>query len=224
MLNLLTKAACALAQSNILGDTDHPKNLPNDRDESQYPYLKINLFSTLAFFLWREKQSSFFSKIVNQQIWPILSGLTGKDRALAHGAWIKAYPAVWLEDRDRARKAIETFPPVVRNECVFALSFALLRKQPPGEPFDDDPRSTNTNEALSYSDIRNLLHLCEETDEDFTIFSVFESIALKVTAKQSEIMLTREQETEITRLMLEISEREIADKTQNSTYWFSDIV
>ena len=211
MLNLLTKAACALAQSNILGDTDIQK-ICQMIERAQYPYLKINLFSTLAFFLWREKQSSFFSKIVNQQIWPILSGLTGKDRALAHGAWIKAYPAVWLEDRDRARKAIETFPPVVRNECVFALSFALLRKQPPGEPFDDDPRSTNTNEALSYSDIRNLLHLCEETDEDFTIFSVFESIALKVTAKQSEIMLTREQETEITRLMLEISERKLPIK------------
>ena len=208
MLNLLTKAACALARSNILGDKDIQK-ICHMIGMVPYPYLKVNLFSTLAFFLWREKQFSFFSKIVNQQIWPMLSSLTGEDRALAHWAWTKAYPAVWLEDRDRARRAIETFPRVVRNECVSALSFALLRKQPPGEPFDDDPRNTNTSETLSYSDIQNLLHLCEETDEDFTIFSVFESIALKVTAKQSEIVLTLEQKTEITRLMLEISERRL---------------
>ena len=208
MLNLLTKAACALAQSNSLTDTDLEKTCQMI-DRVQYPYLKINLFSTLAFFLWREEQSSFFSKIVNQKIWPMLSGLKDKDQAPAHWAWIKAYPAVWLEDRDRARKAIETFPPLVRNECVSALSFALLRKQPPGEPFDDNPRGTKTSGALNYSDIRNLLHLCEETNEDFMIFTVFESIALKVTAKQSEIMLTREQKTEITRLMLEISERKL---------------
>ena len=211
MLNLLTKAAGALAQSNILRDTDIQKTCQMI-ERIQYPYLKINLFSTLAFFLWREKQFSFFSKIVNQQICPMLSRLTGKDHALSHGAWIKAYPVVWLEDRDRARKAIKAFPAAVRNECVSALSSALLNKQPPGEPFDNDPHNINTSEPLDYPDIRNLLHLCEETDEDFTILTVFESIASKVTAKQSETTLTREQKTEITRLMLEISEKKLPIK------------
>ena len=132
-----------------------------------------------------------------------------KDRALLYEAWIKAYPAVWIDDRDRARRAIESFPSVVRNKCISVLSFALMRKQPPGEPSDDDPHNTNTRESLNYSDIQNLLHLCEETDEDFLIFTVFELIASQVTAKQSKINLTRDQKTEITRNMLEISETKL---------------
>ena len=119
-------------------------------------------------------------------------------------------PAVWLEDRDRARKAIATFPLEARNECISALSFALLRKQPPGEPFDDDPHKTKA--SLSYSEIQNLLHLCEETDEDFMIFTVFESIASKVTSKQSTVTLTRDQKAEITRRMLQISETKLPVK------------
>ena len=209
MLNLLTKAACALAKSNILGEDDIQR-ICEMIERVRGPYLKINLFSTLAFFLWREERNSFSSQIVNQQIWPILSSLTDKkDRALLYEAWIKAYPAVWIDDRDRARRAIESFPSVVRNKCISVLSFALMRKQPPGEPSDDDPHNTNTRESLNYSDIQNLLHLCEETDEDFLIFTVFELIASQVTAKQSKINLTRDQKTEITRNMLEISETKL---------------
>lgn len=209
MLDLLTKAACALSKSKLLADKDVQKicgMIKRVRD----PHLKVNLFSRLAFFLWPQEQNSFFSDIVNQQIWPELSKLTGKDHAPTHWAWTKAYPVVWLEDRDRARRGIATFPPEVRNECISALSLALLRKQPPGEPFDDD--SHKTKFPLNYSEIQNLLHLCEETDEDFMIFTVFESIASKVTSKQSSATLTRNQKAEIARRMLEISETKLPMK------------
>ena len=76
MLNLLTKAACALAKSNILGEDDIQR-ICEMIERVRGPYLKINLFSTLAFFLWREERNSFSSQIVNQQIWPILSQLDG---------------------------------------------------------------------------------------------------------------------------------------------------
>ena len=209
ILDLLTKAACALSKSKLLAGKDVQRicgMIQRVRD----PHLKVDLFSRLAFFLWPQEQNSFFSDIVNRQIWPVLSSLTGKDHALTHWAWSKAYPAVWLEDRDRARKAIATFPLEARNECISALSFALLRKQPPGEPFDDDPHKAKA--SLSYSEIQNLLHLCEETDEDFMIFTVFESIASKVTSKQSTVTLTRDQKAEITRRMLEISETKLPVK------------
>ena len=211
VLDLLIKATFALAKSDLFIKDDFQrtcKMIERLRD----PYLKVNLFSTLAFFLWREDQTSFFSEIVNQQIWSTLSGMEGRDRALTHRAWVVAYPVVWLEDRDRARNAVETFPPAVRNECTSALSLALLRKQPLSEPFDDDSRNADTKVSLSYSDILNLLHLCEETDEDFMIFTVFEQIASKVTARQSKIGLTRDQKAEITRRMVEISETRLPVK------------
>ena len=138
LLDLLAKSAFALAKSGSLVQEDIQR-ICKMIDVVRDPYFKINLFSRLAFFLWRKNQSLFFSDIVNRQILPALYGLNdkNKDRTLIHRAWTIAYPAVWLEDRDKARRAVEDFPPFVRNECVFALSFSLLRKQPLGEPFDD---------------------------------------------------------------------------------------
>lgn len=205
ILDLLTKASFALAKSDLLTKNDIQricKMIGGIRD----PWLRVDLFSTLAFFLWRENQTSSFLEIVNQQIWPTLSNLNSRDRALTHRAWVVAYPTLWIENRDRARDAVATFPSAVRNECTFALIFTLLRKQPLGEPFDHDSHNAETKVSLSYSDIENLLQLCKETDEDFMIFNVFEQIASKVSSRQSKIHLTREQKAEIARRMLKISE------------------
>ena len=203
IIDLITKAAWALAQSCLLTHND-VQRICSLINRVRDPFVKVNLYSKLAFFLWRENRTNFFSEIVNQHIWPTLTNLTGNDRTLLYNAWRNAYPSIWLEDRDRARNSIGELPSEVRDDCTSALSYALLRKQPPGEPFDDESYSTKT--LLSYPDIRNLLQLCEETDEDFMIFIVFEWISSAVSVKNSKIRLTRDQKAEITRRMLEIAE------------------
>ena len=104
ILDLLVKATSGLARSGLMEPNDlHQvyKLLGRAPD----PYMKICLFSKLAFFLWREKQSDLFTEIVNQEIWPNLSTLDGPDRELIYKSWISAYAVVWLDDRDRARTA-----------------------------------------------------------------------------------------------------------------------
>ena len=205
ILDLLTKASYALAKSKLLTDDDVTRvcdmtaRVPDLRQ-------KVALLSTLAFYLWRAGESHRFSEVVNQQVWPALSNLSGKDCAVAYGAWYIAYPAVWLDDRDRARDGISHFPASVRDDCTNALSRALLEKQPPGEAFD----SSNSGAFhLNFSDIQNVLKLSEETDEDFSIFANFECVASEVTARRSTVSLTREQKAEISRRMLEISEQKL---------------
>ena len=205
ILDLLTKATYALAKSKLLTDKDVTRvcdmtaRVPDLRQ-------KVALLSTLAFYLWRAGESHHFSEVVNQQVWPALSSLSGKDCAAAYGAWCYAYPAVWLDDRDRARDGISHFPASVRDDCTNALSRALLQKQPPGEAFD----SSNSGAFhLKFSDIQTVLKLSEETDEDYSIFANFECVASEVTARRSTVSLTREQKAEISRRMLEISEQKL---------------
>ena len=205
ILDLLTKASYALAKSKLLTDDDVTRvcdmtaRVPDLRQ-------KVALLSTLAFYLWRAGESHRFSEVVNQQVWPALSNLSGKDCAAAYGAWCFAYPAVWLDDRDRARDGISHFPASVRDDCTNALSRALLQKQPPGEAFD----SSNSGAFyLNFSDIQNVLKLSEETDEDYSIFANFECVASEVTARRPTVSLTREQKAEISRRMLEISEQKL---------------
>ena len=208
ILDLLTKASYALAESDLLSDNDIARvcdMVGRVADLEQ----KVDLFSTLAFYFWRAGKSHRFSEIVNQQVWPALKSLSGKDRVTAYRAWQCAYPAVWLDDRDRARHAISQFPASVRDKCTFTLSLALLQKQPPGEPFDDSNSATS---LLRFSDIQNLLQLSEETEEDRVIFAIFEWIASDVTGPRSKVRLTNDQRAEVRRRMLEISERKLPMK------------
>ncbi len=211
LIDLITKATWALAKSSLLTDDDIQivcVLIEKIRD----PFMRVNLFSTLAFYLWRENHTEFFSKIVDQHIWSTLNKIKGSDRTLIYSAWRNAYPSVWLNDRDRARSAIKNFPAEIREDCTSTLCYSLLRKQPPGEPFDDE--SHRTDPMLSYSDIQNLLQLCNETDEDFMIFFIFEWIASVVSERNPKIHLTREQKAEISRRMLEISKTKLPAKNR----------
>ncbi len=205
ILDLLAKASYALAESCLLSSDDVTRvcsMMARVPDLQQ----RVSLLSTLAFYLWRAGEARHFSSVVNQQVWPSLSKLSGNDHVERYEAWVYAYPAVWLDDRDRARNEISEFPTSVRDECTYSLSLALLQKQPPGEAFDD---SNSRASPLNYSDIQNLLQLSEETDEDFKIFSIFESIASNLKENRSSISLTREQKAEVSRRMLEIAERRL---------------
>ena len=75
---------------------------------------------------------------------PLVNGLSPSDLALLYAAWTAVYPVVWLEDRDRARNGVSSFPVHVRDACTSALSFSLLRGQPADEPFDDEARNTKS--------------------------------------------------------------------------------
>ena len=112
---------------------------------------------------------------------------------------------------------ISQFPVSVKDECIFSLSLALLQKQPPREPCGDSNSATS---LLTYPDIQNLLQLSEETEEDSTIFAIFEWIASDVTGPQSKVRVTKDQKAEIRRRMLEISERKlpIMERIQHTGY------
>ena len=171
------------------------------------PYLGIKGLSTLALYLRREDCLRECSEVVNQRILPALLRLPNTDNTLQHRAWISAYPAVWLEDRDQARKSISGFPTAVKDQCISALCYALLRRQPTSEPFDRASR--NRRAPLEYADIKHLLRLCEETQEDYTICSVFEWIADEVASTRSTARLTRDQKAEISRSMIDIARRRL---------------
>ena len=203
VLDLLTKALCTLARADLLhdNDVDRIRCMISKIDD---PYLRVRLFSRLAFFFFREEKQSHFSTIVNSNIWKELDQLKDKDKELLYRAWVSAYGVIWLENRDRARDALATFPKSVRNPAIQNLCFALLHKLPSGEPFDG--RGKKKLPTLTYADIRNLLILCSELEEDSLIFAVFEDIADQIENPEFAVKFTRDQKAEIGRLMSEIAD------------------
>ena len=203
ILGLLTKASCALSRAGLLRSADVRRicsmvgGLPD-------VYMRVRLFSRLAFFYWREGETAHFASIVNEHIWSELDSLADGDQELLFTSWIDAYGVVWLENRDRARSTISSFPESVRHSCVRNLCFSLLYRLPPGEPVDG--RGKSPSSSLTYSDIHNLLILCEEVDDDVTIFGVLEGIADQIEASGYVSRLTRDQKAEIGRLMHEVAE------------------
>ena len=202
VLSLLTKASSALSRAGLL-EPDDVRRICLMVTDVPDRYMRVQLFSRLAFFYWEQEQRAHFASIVNDYIWKELDGLRTGDQELLFLAWIDAYRVVWLENRDRARNAVAEFPKTVRYSCVQDLCWALLYKLPPGEPFDGRGRGQST---LTYSDIRNLLILCDEIDDDGAIFGVLEGIADQAGDTDHDIRLTRDQQAEIGRLIHEISD------------------
>ena len=202
VLALLTKSSCALARAGLLHDGD-VRRICSMISEIHDPFLRVRLFSWLAFYYWREGEHGHFSTIVNTYIWRELDDLVDGDRELRFRAWVNAYGVVWLENRDRARDAVAAYPKSVRYPSVRNLCFALLYKQPSGEPLDG--RGKKRPAILNFTDIHNLLTLCDELEVDHAIFSVFEGIADQIENPNQAVKLTRDQKAEISRLMQEIA-------------------
>ena len=217
LADLMCKTAWALAKSNLLQESDLQR-VCELIDKLPEPQTQIELFSTLAFFLWRENQSQFVSNIVHHHIVTKLNHFSKHENAVLYKAWSIAYPTVWLVDRDLARKKTEHFPINVKDSCITSLIFAILRKQPPGEPFDDE--KCNVQVLLDYADIQNLLTLCQEINDDNVIFRVFDSIATVFSEKKYSVKFTHDQKAEVIRTMLEISELRfpIENKIQHAGY------
>ena len=206
VLNLLCKACHGLASSGMLREEDLKEvcDLIRAVDDRGH---RIHLLSLLAFFLWKEKETGHFTYVVNREIWPLLSAIGIGDPSCVYSCWREAYPVVWIDDRDRARSGIAEFPVAWRNACTSALCFALLNRQPVGEPFETSGGKGPS--MLEYEDIQMLLQLCEETDEDSMIFLVFERIADDVTGRRRGGELPRVQKAEISRRMVEIAENRL---------------
>lgn len=206
ILDLVIKAMSALARSNLLQEQDVQRvrhmitGLPN-------PYQRIILLSGLAFFLWKEQQTGYFRKIVNEHLWTELLRLNDADQEVRYRAWVEAYGVVWLENRDRARSSIADFPLSVRIPAVHNLCFSILHKIPSDEPFDG--RGKRTSSVIDYSDVHTLLALCEETEDDQTIFVVLEGIADQVTHTGGNTRFSKEQKTEFSRRMMAIAEEQL---------------
>ena len=173
--------------------------------------MQIRLYCTLSFYLWRHGAQEEFLFVVDEHVWPAISGLSADDAALLYAAWITAYPVIWLEDRDRARNSVSQYPMEVRDACSSALIFSLLRGQPSEEPFDDEAR--NSRSRLTYSDLRNLLQLAQEAENDGLICMMFEWIADEVTDQHAEIRLSREQKADISQRMIDVANTKLPMKS-----------
>lgn len=204
ILHLLIKSTSALATSALLQRKDviRVRDMISRVDD---PVLRIRLSSSLAFYFWREQLLGYFDEVVNEDIWPNIGELNSCDLSSIYLAWEFAYPVVWLENRDRARAAIEQFPRQQVNDCIWALCFALLHKQPIGEPLDG--RSKRSTTVLSFSDVHKLLQLCEELKEDYLVYYVCEEIADQITKKDNSTRLTKNQKAEIGRILSEMADR-----------------
>ena len=208
LLDLITKAVSGLAQSDRLhpGDVRQVCQLV---DSVREPAIKVLLLSRLAFFLWRAKESKSFENVINAHLWPAIARIPVHDVSLLHEAWTSAYYVVWLEDRDRARNAVKLFPVDVKNACISVLCLALLRGQPSDEPYEGS--FWDTKFSLDFLSIRNLLHLCRETDEDSAIFGIFQSIADAMTAKGLR-KFPNDQKAEVSCTMIEIAQERLPVK------------
>ena len=133
VLDLIIKATAALAQAGLLLDEDVVR-VRKIISQVGDPTLQLRLFSKLAFFFWREQKQGYFATVVNEDIWPTLEALPSTDESGVYMAWGEVYAVIWLDNRDRARAAITGFPRRQRNHCIWTLCFALLHKQPIGEP------------------------------------------------------------------------------------------
>ncbi len=206
VLDLLTKASCALARAGLL-HFDDVRRICMMITEVPDRHMRVQLFSRLAFFYWREEQQTHFESIVNEYVWKELDGLSDGDRELQFMAWIVSYGVVWLENRDRARDGIKDFPISVRHSCVHDLCCAVLYHLPAGEPLDGRGRNTAVN--LSYSDIQKLLILCHELADDGAIFGVLEGVADQIDTPDYAARITRDQKAEISRLIVEIADTKL---------------
>ena len=206
ILDLLVKATSALAQADLLQDSDI-RRMRKMITQVGDPLLRLSLYSTLAFFFWREQMQGQFATVVNEDIWPTLAGMDTEDKSSVYMAWTEAYAVVWLENRDRARAGVAEFPRKQADHCIWTLCLALLHKQPAGEPFDGNARRSKV--VLTYPDIRNLIQLCEELEDDNLIYSVCKGIADQIAPRNSSARITRDQKAEIGRLITDIAERRL---------------
>ena len=200
-IDLLVKATFALSETGALPE---PKLREVVRLISMIgdPVRAIAALSKLAFYLWKKGLTEWFSEIVNHEIWPSLGRLEESDLTSLFRAWEFAYGVVWLDDTHRARDAIKSLPEFVQDDCISKLIWQLLYKLPTGEPLSD---TTRMKTRLKYTDMQSLLSLCEETQEDFTIYGVFERIATEISLSHSRVNITREQRAEISRRMRHIA-------------------
>ncbi len=205
LCDLVARASYALASAGLFGSTDIERVCALFAQVHD-GYRKVSALSTLAFYLWRERQSWCFSEVVNAHLWPSLEALSHRDHSTVHQSWREAYPVVWLDDRDRARNAVRDFPDEVRNACTSTIIYALLTQQPYGEPFE---QSARTQISFDYSEVQNLLQLCEETDEDNLILIVFDRIADSISRQKGKARISKEQQAEISRRMLELASRKL---------------
>ena len=206
VMDLLTKAAFALGRRNNLREED-VRRVCQTIDKVDEPVAKIELFSTLGLYLWREGHTSQLKEVVAQWLWPDLEALLeSEDRAVRFMAWAMAFPVAWLCNKERCKEAVRNFPTLVKNACFTELAFCVLNKQPPGEPFDD---VGDLKARCSYSDVQLLLEVCEETEDDKLIYWVFERIAREASGRRQSEHLTRDQKAEVSRRMLDIAERRL---------------
>ena len=206
VMDILSKAAFALVRRKDLAARDVSRvcQLISSVDE---PIGRIDLFSTLSFYLWREGEDARFSEVMEHWVWPALESLSeADDDSVTHVAWLVAYAVAWLSDSERANLAVRNFPSLLRTECHFVLALSLLNRQPLGEPFDD---AGVGRPQCSYSDFRDLLDLCEVTDSDLLIHLIFERMAKEVTGKRQRTEITRNQKAEMSRRMFDIAERRL---------------
>lgn len=206
VMDLLTKAAFALGRRNDLQDDD-VRRVCGAMDKVDEPVPRMELFSALGLYLWREGHTAQLEEVALRWIWPDLEALLENgDQSVRFAAWARACPVAWIYDKERCKEALATFPALVRNACFEEIAVCILNKQPPGEPFDDcgelKPRCT-------YSDLRRVLEVCEETDDDKLIYWVFERIGREASGKRQGGQLTRDQRADVSRRMVDIAERRL---------------
>ncbi|MCY4223198.1 MAG: hypothetical protein OXF06_00010 [Bacteroidetes bacterium] len=206
ILDLLAKSVRGLAESGGLNERDVERVcslIHSVNNES----LKLTLNASIAIYLWNVGLNDMYANIVNNRLWPTLNALSSGDLSTKYKMWAKVYPALWLQNRDRARNGIEEFPDWVRERCNTSLCYTILRRQPLADPFDDQAR--NRRISRSYDDVSNLLQVCSESNSDDLIASIYTWIADELTGKNPKQKLTEEQMAEVARKMYDLADRKL---------------
>ncbi|MDE2826803.1 MAG: hypothetical protein OXL40_05765 [Bacteroidota bacterium] len=206
VLDLLAKSVRGLAESGNLKERDVERvgSLINSINDSS---LKLTLNASLALYLWSVEKNEMCATIVNNYLWPVLNGLASSDLSTTYSMWEEVYPVLWLQNRDRAREGIKEFPGWVRERCNASLCYTILRRQPIADPFDD--RARNRRIGRSYSDVINVLQVCNESNSDELIARIFAWIADELTEKNPGQKLTGSQRAEVARMMYQIAETKL---------------
>ena len=210
VLDLLAKSARGLAESGNLNERDVERvcSLINSINDDS---LKLTLNASLALYLWSVERNELYTTIVNHHLWPILNGLSNSDLSTMYRMWQEVYPALWFQNRDRAREGIKEFPGWVRERCNASLGYTILRRQPIADPFDD--RARNRRIGRSFDDVIDLLQVCTESNRDDLISGIFAWIADELTGKNPNQKLTEDQKAEVARKMYDIADTKLPTAT-----------
>lgn len=134
---------------------------------------RVTLLSVLALRCRLAERQEECSKIVQQELVPLLYQLEKVDR----GAWcrmvISTAPALFMGASGTARTVLSDLPDIIRDEALREICLFVFRKVPPSDPFHP---GAYVGFEITFEEANTLIDLMGEMTADAPIYDVLVSL------------------------------------------------